>query len=710
MALLPDDCIDKISGVGKVTAERLSKLGINTIKDLIYFFPRAYERRGTVELLINSSADVSSSFILTVASEVKSAKIKSGITISKFRAFDDSGSVEIVFFNSPYVKDIFHVGSVFRFFGKASWSKNKLQLVTPKYEPYIDGIPLPDFVPIYPLTSGISSKNIEKLVKTAINEALNHLPDPLPDNIRIANGLPTLSYAIKNTHSPESESALYKSLERLAFDELFYFGIGISMSAKNKKSGNGVKFSPCDLSVVLKQLPYELTDSQKNAVNDIYRDTVIGESGKISPMSRIVVGDVGCGKTICAILAMYIAFCSGYQSALMVPTEILANQHFNEISNLLCNAGANVKLLIGSMKEKEKKAVREQVARGEVDILVGTHTLISGKTDFCKLGLIVTDEQHRFGVNQRAVLKERAETAHMLVMSATPIPRTLALTLYGDLNISRITEMPKGRQTVDTFLVGENMRARLNSFITKQIALGKQCYIVCPSIDHATDDDTLIPEKIGEMVSAKNLNLKSVTEYSEELKRALPHLKVDVLHGKLKGAEKDEKMLAFAKGETDVLVSTTVIEVGVNVPNATLMIVENAERFGLSQLHQLRGRVGRGKDKSYCILVSDTNSEKSRERLEVIKTNHDGYSIAESDLKLRGPGDFFISSSRDNFRQSGGFEFKFATKISDTDLYAKAFSTAKALVEFDPSLDHPDHKQLKIIIESMINTSASTIS
>ena len=710
MSLSPYDSIEKISGVGKITASKLYKLGISTVMDLIYYFPRAYERRGSIELLVNSSTDISSSYLLTVSSEVKSAKVKSGITISKFRAFDESGSVEIVFFNSPFIKDIFHIGSVFRFYGKTFWSKNKLQLVSPKYDPYVEGIPLPDFVPIYPLTSGISSKNIEKLVKTALNEALNHLPDPLPDDIRLSNGLSTLSYAIKNAHSPDSEDSLHKSLERLAFDELFLFGIGISISSKSKKSGRGVRFSPCALDPVLKQLPYELTNSQKKAVNDIYKDTVIGENGEISPMARIIVGDVGCGKTICAILSMYIAYCSGYQSALMVPTEILANQHYQEISELLGAIGVNVKLLVGSMKEREKKKIREDLLNGDVDILVGTHTLISGKTDFKRLGLIVTDEQHRFGVNQRSVLKESAESAHMLVMSATPIPRTLALTLYGDLSISRITEMPKGRQSVDTFLVGEDMRARINNFILKQVSLGYQCYIVCPSIEQSDDDDTFIPEKIGQMVSSKNTNLKSVVDYSADLKRALPTLNIQVLHGKLKANEKDEIMLSFAHGETDVLVSTTVIEVGVNVPNATLMIVENAERFGLSQLHQLRGRVGRGKDKSYCILVSDTNSEKSRERLEVIKSNHDGYSIAENDLKLRGPGDFFISSSYDNFRQSGGFEFKFASKVSDTDLYSRAFSTAKALVNSDPDLTHPDHIVLKKMMDKITTISASTIS
>lgn len=710
MSISPYESVEKISGVGKVTVGRLAKLGINTVKDLIYFFPRAYERRGEIQLLINGSQDIPSSFLLTVSSEVRSAKVKSGITISKFRAFDDSGSVEVVYFNSPFIKDVFHIGSVFRFYGKISWSKNKLQLVSPKHEPYVEGIPLPDLVPIYPLTAGISSKSIEKLVRTAINESLNQMPDPLPDDLRISNSLPTLSYAIKNSHFPESEDALHKSLERLAFDELLSFGIGVSMSAHKKNIGDGVRFTPCSLEPVLKQLPYELTSSQKQAVNDIYRDTVVGEGGRISPMARIIVGDVGCGKTICAALAIYIAYKSGYQSTLMVPTEILATQHYQELSTLLGNTGARVELLIGSTTQKEKKRIREALARGEVDLVVGTHTLISDKTEFNKLGLIVTDEQHRFGVNQRSVLKERAETAHLLVMSATPIPRTLALTLYGDLSISRITEMPKGRQRVDTFLIGDDMRQRLNGFISKQVGLGRQCYIVCPSIEQNLDEDALITERIGEMVSAASTNLKSVVEYSEELRRALPDLRIEILHGKLKPQEKDDIMAAFAAGKCDVLVSTTVIEVGVNVPNATLMVVENAERFGLSQLHQLRGRVGRGSEKSYCVLVSDNKSDRSRDRLEVIRTTYDGYAIAESDLALRGPGDFFASTSGDNFRQSGGFEFKFASKLNDTSLYEKAFSTAKAIVESDPDLSAPDHKGLREILDSFFSLSIATIS
>ena len=706
-----NDPISTLPGVGKVTESKLSKLGIHTLRDLVYHFPRAYEKRGNIRMLADYSCDFSASYLLTVSTEVHSARVKSGNTISKFRAFDDTGAVEVVFFNSPFVKDVFHVGSTFRFYGKMQVNKGRPQLISPKYEPYIEGVPLPDFVPVYPLTSGVSSKTLDKLTRTALNEISAELRDPIPEPLRLERSLPTLTYAIKNIHFPDSDSALAKSLERMAFEEMLLFGIGVSLSAKGRERGEGVRFTPCSLEPITNILPYELTESQKQAVNDIYRDTVIGKDGKISPMARIVVGDVGCGKTIVAAMAIYIAARSGYQSALMVPTEILARQHFADLSSLLGSVGIESELLLGSTGIKDRKRIQSRVASGECKLLIGTHALLSDKLDFKELGLIITDEQHRFGVRQRAVLKEKASSAHLLVMSATPIPRTLALTLYGDLDISRITEMPKGRQKVDTFVVGEEYRQRLNDFIRKQVKLGGQCYVVCPSIESESEgDEQYVPERIGLMLPSRALNLKSAVDYTEELRSALPDIKIETLHGKMKAKEKDEIMARFAGGEVDVLVSTTVIEVGVNVPNASLMIVENAERFGLSQLHQLRGRVGRGKRKSYCVLVSDAGNEKSRSRLEVMRTTYDGYKIAESDLALRGPGDFFSSVSGENMRQSGGFEFKFASLTESSELAFAAFGAAKAIVDIDPTLSHPHHKLLKEAIEDRLENSLSTIS
>jgi len=705
------DRISVLPGVGKITESKLNKLGINTIKDLVYHFPRSYEKRGNIHTLGERITDFSAAYLLTVSSEVHSANVKGNITLSKLRAFDETGTIEIIFFNSPYVKDVFHVGSVFRFYGKLQQSKGRYQLLNPKYEPYIEGVPLPDFTPIYPLTGGVSSKNLEKLIKNALNEITRDIIDPLPEDIRLNNNLPTLSYSIKNLHFPESDFALCRSLERMAFEEMLYFGIGISMSASTRERGEGIRFSPCSLEPILSHIPFELTSSQKSAVNDIYRDTVLGKNGKVSPMARIIVGDVGCGKTICAALAVYIAAMSGHQTALMVPTEILARQHYSDLSELLSKVGIKTELLLGSTKQSEKKKILAEAESGEISLLIGTHALLSDKLCFSSLGLIITDEQHRFGVNQRAKLKERSMSAHLLVMSATPIPRTLALTMYGDLDVSRITEMPKGRQKVETYVVGEDYRVRLNNFILKQIKLGGQCYVVCPSIEGETDaEEQYFPESIGQIISSNSLNLKSAIKLAEEMKQDLPELKIAVLHGKMKAAEKDAIMQAFAEKEIDVLVSTTVIEVGVNVPNASLMIVENAERFGLSQLHQLRGRVGRGTRKSYCVLVSDNRSEKSRARLEVMRTTYDGYEIAEKDLILRGPGDFFSSSSADNLRQSGGFEFKFAHMTDSTELYQKAFKAAKTIVSEDPMLALEKNKKLKEEIEDRLSLSLATIS
>ena len=703
--------VSSLNGVGKVRAAQLAKLGINTVGDLIYFFPRAYEKRGDIRELRQFDNQRQCAYLLTVATEVRTANIKRGLTLSKFRAFDGSGTVEITFFNSPYVKDVFHIGSTFRFWGKVTMQKNRLQMANPKFEPYVESISLPDFVPIYPLTDGISSKQIDKLIKSAINDILPEIIDPIPDSIRLDNSLPTLTYAIQNAHFPENDQALLRAQRRLAFDEMLYFGIGISMSASQKSRGEGIKFSPCSLTPLTNLLPYELTGSQKQAINEVYKDCVIGKDGKVAPMARIIVGDVGCGKTICAIASAYIAAKSGYQTALMVPTEILARQHYAELSDILGKLGFKVELLIGSTSLKEKKRIKTQLLTGEINIVVGTHALISDNVEFSNLGLVITDEQHRFGVGQRAKLKEKSNKAHLLVMSATPIPRTLALTMYGDLDISRITEMPKGRQRVDTFVVNESYRSRLNDFIQKQVSLGGQCYVVCPSIEANEDEEAFICDyTTGEVINEGSLNLKSAIELGEELKKKLPLIKTEVLHGKMKSTEKDAIMSRFSSGETQVLVSTTVIEVGVNVPNACVMVVENAERFGLSQLHQLRGRVGRGNRKSYCVLVSDINSQKAKERLEVMRTTYDGFEIAEKDLLLRGPGDFFTSVSDDNLRQSGGFEFRFASMCDSNDLLNSAFSVAKSIVASDPKLEFKMHEELKKEIDRRMNIATSTIS
>ncbi|MBE6537262.1 MAG: ATP-dependent DNA helicase RecG [Ruminococcaceae bacterium] len=704
--------VDKLKGVGSARSKQLAKLNIHTVRDMVYFFPRAYENRSDVRPLSNASFDVPCSMILTVGTMVKSVRIKNNMTISKFRAFDESGAVEVVFFNSPYVKDVFTLGAEFRFYGKLSYSKKQIQLITPKYEPYFESKPLPDFIPIYPLTEGLSSKVIDKLMASVIDEALSKITDPLPEKIRLAQELPSLTYAIKNAHFPENEKALYSSLRRLAFDEMLMFGLGIAVNSKGKRLGTGIPFAPCSLIPLLDLLPYELTSDQKKAVNDIYRDTVSRDGKSVSQMTRILVGDVGSGKTICAICAMYIAVKSGYQAALMVPTEILARQHYSDVKELFGKLGIGVELLLGNTSQKEKKRIYSGLSDGSISVVIGTHALISDKVEFNALGLVITDEQHRFGVLQRSKLKGKAMVSHMLVMSATPIPRTLALTMYGDLDISRITEMPKGRMRVDTFVVDETYRERLNDFIRKQTLIGGQCYVVCPAIEAKEDEDEIsyVPESLSVPSASPYPELKSAVEYTENLRKALPDLKIECLHGKMKADEKDAIMARFSAGEVNVLVSTTVIEVGINVPNATLMIVENAERFGLSQLHQLRGRVGRGKKKSYCVLVSDMKTEKALSRLNIMKTTYDGYEIADKDLMLRGPGDFFSNNSNDNFRQSGGFEFKFAKLCDDTDLFSSAFATAKEIFARDPELALPEHSALRDALGSIIESNNQNIS
>ncbi len=713
--LTPYSDVSELSGVGKTRKEQLNKLGIFTVKDLLFHFPRSYENRGTISLLSEAEPDVSAAFILTVASEVKTVMLKRGLTVSKFRALDESGALEVVFFNSPFVKDVFHTGSEFRFYGKLTISKRNFQLVNPKYEPYVDGIPLPDFIPIYSLTEGINSKFIDKLISSAIREVIIQIDDPIPEKIRLENSLPTLSFAIKNVHFPDTYEDLKKAIRRLAFDEMFYFGLGISSLSQKKNLSAGLRFSPCDLSPILSKIPYELTQSQKNAVNDVYRDTVLHSENKNKPpMTRIIVGDVGTGKTICAILAIYIAVKSGYQATLMAPTEILARQHYAEIKGLFSSLNINVELLIGATKQKEKERIYCGIIDGTISVVIGTHAVISEKVNFKNLGLIITDEQHRFGINQRAVLKEKNNSAHVLVMSATPIPRTLALTLYGDLDVSRITEFPKGRMRVDTFVVDESYRERLYNFIKKQVALGGQCYVVCPAIESREDADDGYELNNGYGLSPvrdRYKNLKNAVKLTEIMQQNMPKLKVACLHGKMKSKEKDEIMLSFSKGEIQVLVSTTVIEVGINVPNASLMIIENAERFGLSQLHQLRGRVGRGKRKSYCVLVEGSKSKKSASRLEIMRTTYDGFEIAEKDLLERGPGDFFATlSDTDSMRQSGGFKFKMASLTSDTDLMNAAFFAAKKLINEDPKLVMPEHKLIKKEVLDLIVTDFSTIS
>ena len=604
---------------------------------------------------------------------------------------------QVTFYNQNYLADKFPLGAEFRFYGSVERVGSRYKMSSPAYDMIAEGVQLPPLVPVYPLTEGISKNRIAADVKLAFSVASGDICDFLPQEVRRKYGLCTLQYALKSIHDPEDFEAVAKAKRRLVFDEFFTFAVGMAASKKKRREFGAPICAEGDISELLSLFPYELTGDQKKAIDDIRRDMA-----KDTPMSRILVGDVGCGKTVCAMAAMYIAVKSGRQAALMAPTEILARQHFADVAPLFAKLGIRTELLVGSLSAGEKKRVKESLASHEADVLIGTHALLSDGVDFAAPGVVITDEQHRFGVNQRAGLSKKGERAHVLVMSATPIPRSLALILYGDLDLSKINEMPAGRQTVDTFAVDSSYRPRLNAFIEKQVALGGQVYVVCPTVEEKEEDDSgEIPLADFGTEKEELPPLAAAVQLASELSDALPSLSVEFLHGKMKGADKDRIMKDFADGVTDVLVSTTVIEVGVNVPRATLMIIENAERFGLAQLHQLRGRVGRGSQKSYCVLVSDSKGERALSRLDTMKHEHDGFKIAEKDLVLRGPGDFIKGASDGAVRQSGGVRFKLADMSEDSGILSCAYEAAQELLDADPTLS--EHESIRDMIERMFS-------
>lgn len=686
--------VGTLHGVGKVRTSQYAKLGIHTVWDLLRHFPRAYENRGHILPLDEADPEVRCSVILTVATVPRTVRIKGRMYLTKLRAFDGRHSCEITYFNQPYYADKFVPGEVFRFWGKVERKGNAFFMASPVAEPYDEMSPLPELYPVYRLTEGLSGTQIQKDIKSALSMAALSLKDTLPDELMIKNSLPTLMYALKTIHSPDSYESLAKAKRRLMYDELLTFALGMRMTHEKHEREPAFACADTDTSELESLLEFSLTDGQRSAIEAIKTDMS-------SPykMSRIVVGDVGCGKTVCAAAAMYIAVKNGRQAALMVPTEILANQHYSDLSCLFAKLGIRCELLTGAVTPANKRRIYAGLVsadpRARIDVVIGTQALLSDGVEFACPGIVVTDEQHRFGVRQRAALSDKNDGAHLLVMSATPIPRSLALVMYGDLDISKISDMPPGRQRVDTFVVDESYRARLNAFIRKLVGEGGQVYVVCPAVeseDEVADDEISFEDiSVSHKITRKS-KMRSAVQFSAELAEELCGISVAFVHGKMKSAEKDLIMKSFSDGDIQVLVSTTVIEVGVNVPNACLMIVENAERFGLSQLHQLRGRVGRGKRKSYCVLV---NGEERRsgaapstasERLNTMKNTYDGYVIAEKDLSLRGPGDFLANASGSEIRQSGGLKLKLADMCDDTGLFESAVNDAKQLIEEDPSL------------------------
>lgn len=679
--------IRKLYGVGNARAATYAKMGIYTPADLLCHYPRGYENRGDVKLLRDTVHDEKCSVILTVATEPRAARLKNRMTILKFRAYDESGFCEIIYFNQDYLKNAFPVGAEFRFYGKIQEGKHGYVMSSPAYEPYSERAELPPLVPVYPLTEGISQKQIGKDIRSALSLASFSDPeeDPLPEEIRLRHGLCLQSFARRQIHLPDSFSALAKAKKRLIFDELITFALGVRLSGAKQQSNPAPPCKNTNLSPFLAALPYSLTEAQRRVVSAIAQDM-----SRDVAMNRIIVGDVGCGKTVCAAAAIYLAVKNGRQAALMAPTEILATQHYKDLSALLGGLGIRCELLTGSLSVAKKKRIQLSASLGDIDVLIGTQALLSDGVELLRNGLVVADEQHRFGVDQRATLSRKNEGAHMLVMSATPIPRTLALVTYGNLDVSRIDQLPPGRQRVDTFVVDESYRTRLNGFIQKQVELGGQVYIVCPAVEEqiAEEADLMLNDIDGNGEIKTAPPLKSAVGFAEELTRVFPTLRIDFLHGKMKPKEKDEVMSRFSQGYVDILVSTTVIEVGVNVPSACLMIVENAERFGLSQLHQLRGRVGRGSRKSYCVLVSESINVdgRAKERLMTMKSCYDGFAIAEKDLLMRGPGDFLKGTGDGSVRQSGGVRFRLAELCDDAELLRTAMAEAEGLLNTSPDL------------------------
>ncbi len=707
---IKDSSITKLYGIGAAKAAAYAKQGIYTVGDILYNFPRAYENRGNVELLTEiTDPDIKHSVIMTVATQPKLTRIKRGMTLLKFKAYDDSATAELTFFNQDYLKDKFPLGSTFRFWGKVERVGNRYAMSSPAFEVVTEDSQLRDLLPVYRLSEGLTQKLVAANVLAATTLCGAEIPDILPNEIRLNNRLCTLNYALRNIHRPEDYKALAAAKKRLIFDEFFIFALGLSLTRRKAERGRAPACSNRELAPLLSALPFGLTGAQKRAIDEISFDM-----SKPHPMNRILVGDVGCGKTVCAAAAIYLAVKNGRQAALMVPTEILARQHFSELSGLFSRLGYSCELLIGATTAAKKNKIKNALSSGELDIVIGTQALLSDGVDFARPGLVVTDEQHRFGVAQRAILAGKNSKAHMLVMSATPIPRTLALALYGDLELSVIDEMPPGRQRVDTYAVDGSYRERLDKFIRKNTENGGQVYIVCPAVEEKEEagDEVELSSLTEEGIARDSAPpLKAAVEYCEEIKRKFPDISVEFLHGKMKSKDKDAVMHRFAEGKTQILVSTTVIEVGVNVPNACLMIVENAERFGLSQLHQLRGRVGRGKRKSYCVLVYGGDnieecSENARKRLNTMHECYDGFKIAERDLEMRGPGDF-LRGNGETIRQSGGVKFRLADLCDDAGLLAAAFAEAARLTSDDPTLS--GYPELLSSVNSMFEVDVSSL-
>lgn len=683
--MLLSDNIITIKNIGEERSKKLQKLGIFTINDLIEYFPRDYDDRSNVCKIKDIELNKINTVKGKVISNPETTKIRH-VSITKIRIDDGTGFLEIVWFNQPYLKNTIKYKSDYIFTGKVIQKYGRIQMETPDYE-IIDERELLSngrIVPIYASTYKLPQKLFREVINQTLFAVKDQIKEFLPDEILKENNLCSRHFAIENIHFPKDNKSFFIARRRLVFEELFLLQtklLQIKGILEHKKCNINIKDK--NIAPILNILPFNLTDAQNNVLKDI-----IDDLGKNKAMNRLIQGDVGSGKTVIAQILSYITVNNGYQVAIMAPTDVLASQHFESFKNIFEKLNIKCVFLSGNQKAKEKRENYALIQSGEAKIIVGTHAIIQDKVIFNNLGTVITDEQHRFGVKQREILSKKGENPHTLVMTATPIPRTLALILYGDLDISTIDKLPPGRKKIDTIFVNSTYYPRIYNFLKKNSDEKRQSYIICPMIEEN-----------------EKMELKAVLSYTEKLKNEIfLNYNVECIHGKMKNNEKQEIMDKFYKGEIDILISTTVIEVGINVPNATIMIIENAERFGISQLHQLRGRVGRGSDKSYCVLVSDSKSNKSKERLNTMVKYSDGFILSEKDLEIRGTGDFFGT------RQHGIPDMKIANLYKDIEILKQVQKSSINLYKKDPLLTSNVNKLLKEKISQFFNNMDNTVS
>ena len=661
--------IKYVKGVGEARAKILSKLGIYNVSDILSWFPRDYEDRSTFRKISEASDGEEILIKASLVSDITESRPRRNLTITKVMVSDGSAFLNLTWFNQKYIANSIKTGSEYYFYGKIKRTGMLLEMHNPVVEKDDSEQKITGrILPVYPLTKGLTQNNLRKITENALNMVRGKFQEILPASLRREYKLSEVNFSYEQIHFPSSFSNLNEARKRLVFEELLLLQLAMIHTKGENTAQKGIKYSPVDMSPLLDKLPFKLTDAQKKVFREIEADM---ESEK--RMNRLIQGDVGSGKTIIAFLALYKAVKNGYQGVFMVPTEILAEQHYKSASKLFDDLGITVRLLTGSMKKREKDEVKKLTKDGKIDIVLGTHAVLEEDAEFYNLGLVITDEQHRFGVRQRAKLSIKGENPDLLVMTATPIPRTLSLVLYGDLDVSVIDALPPDRKPIKTYAVNDAMRERIYNFIRKNVAEGRQAYIVCPLVEESEQIEAESAEELAERIRENELK----------------GLRVGLIHGKLRPSEKEEVMRQFVDGSLDVLVSTTVIEVGVNVPNANIMVIENAERFGLAQLHQLRGRVGRGSHQSYCILFNQSKSEISKQRMEIMVKSNDGFEISEKDLELRGPGDVF------GVRQHGLPEFKIANLYRDMEILKEVQSAVRKIIDNNLLNEDCDYRPIK---------------